>query len=68
MNCNVNYFLIMRVYLKLFTELKENTLLDNYETILWKSLNLTQDMFLMVPDFSFSDVSWKRLAKEPELH
>lgn len=58
----------MHVYLKIFTEFNENTLLDNYEQILWKSLNLTLNTLLMVPDFSFSDVSWKRLAKELEFH
>lgn len=38
-NRNVNHFLIRHVYLKLFTEFKENTLLDNYEPVEILELN-----------------------------
>ena len=50
-------------FLEISTELKIHFHPDDYERILWKSLNLTWDIFLMVPDFSLSDVSWKLLAK-----
>lgn len=52
----------MHMHLEIFSEFKENTLQDI------EILKLNLEYVLMVPDFSFSDVSWKRLAKEPEFH
>lgn len=55
----------MHMYSKIVTELKgEYSSGQRWLLFQWESLNLSGDVFLMVPDFSFSDVSWKRLAKK----